>query len=112
MCLIPEAEGKRPADINLSQWGLGGRDAALDTCVVSLLQQAKLDIEFCALAVETIGAWEEGAANNIDRVAECLARASGQDKGVYKTYVLQTLNHPIESKCQHDAEWGLSSCRW
>ena len=108
--LIPEAEGTRPADLYLPQWGPGARDVALDVCVVSPLQQATLDraarepgyaltmrkqqkegkyleacraqnIQFWALAVETIGAWEEGAANTIARLAKCLARASCLDEG-------------------------------
>ena len=39
------------------------------------------NIEFCALAVETTGAWEEGAAILINRLAKSLARSSSQDEG-------------------------------
>ena len=41
--LIPEADGARPADLYLPQWGPGARDAALDMCVVSPLQQATVE---------------------------------------------------------------------
>ena len=91
-------------------WAPGGKDAALDVCIVSPFQQATLlraarepgyalemrrnqkwnkygeackaeGIEFYALPVETTGGWEEGAAVIIKRLGQALARATCQDEG-------------------------------
>ena len=40
--LIPGADGARPADLYIPLWAPGGKDAALDVCVVSPLQQATI----------------------------------------------------------------------
>ena len=108
--LIPEAEGSRPAYVYIPLWGPGARDVALDVCCVSPLQQATLEraarepgyalamrkaqkdakyaeacrannIEFIAMSVETTGAWEDGAARVLTRLAKALARTSGQEEG-------------------------------
>ena len=99
-----------PADLYIPLWAPGGKDAALDVCVVSPLQQATIqraarepgyallmrtnqkwskygeacrahNISFFALAVETTGAWEDGAAALIKRLAIALARATCQEEG-------------------------------
>ena len=99
-----------PADVYLPMWGTGGKDAALDICVVSPFQQQTIqraarepgyalqmrwqqkwskygeacraeNIEFYPLPIETTGAWEEGAAQVIKRLGKAMARASCQEEG-------------------------------
>ena len=94
---------------------------ALDVCIVSPFQQATLEraarkpgyalamrkhqkdtkyydackennIEFCALPVETTGAWEEGAAKIVARIAKCLARASCQEEGECTRHLFSKLS--------------------
>ena len=105
----------------IPQWGPGARDIALDICCVSPLQQATLEraarepgyalsmrkaqkdskyeepcrannIEFIALPVETTGAWEEGAARVLTRLAKALARATGQEEGECVRYFFGKLS--------------------
>ena len=107
--LLPGVEA-RPADVYVPMWAPGGRDAALDVCIVSPFQQATLHraarepgyalemrkqqkirkyadacsaegISFFALPVETTGGWEEGAAVIIKKLGQSLARATGQEEG-------------------------------
>ena len=94
------AEGSRPADVYIPQWGPRARDVALDVCCISLLQQVTLNraarepgyskyaepyrpnnIDIIAMAVETTGVWDEGAARVFTRLSKALTRATGQEEG-------------------------------
>ena len=97
----------RPADIYIPLWA-AGRDAALDVTVVSPFQQQALEraarepgyalqmryqqkwnkygeacmaegISFIPMVVETLGSWEEGAAQVIKRLGQALARSTCQE---------------------------------
>ena len=107
--LLPlAAEGARPADVYIPLWAPGSRDAALDVTVVSPFQLATFErearepgyalrmrwqqkwskygeackaegITFMPMVVSTLGAWEEGAAQVIKRLAKGVVRANGQE---------------------------------
>ena len=108
-CLMPKEPGLQ-AYTYIPLWAPGGRDAALDVCIVSPFQQATLErgaresgfalqmrhqykwakygeacraegIEFYPLPVETTGGWEEGAVALIKRLGKAMARASCQEEG-------------------------------
>ena len=102
--LISEVE-QRPADVLIPNWS-GGRDAALDITVVNPLQVALLaraavepgyalsyqhkrkwqkhgeacwaeGMAFHPVVAETLGGWSQPAVDQIRRLGQALARATG-----------------------------------
>ena len=110
----------RPADVLLPNWA-AGRDAALDITVINPLQQAtvaeaattpghSLDfayerkmrgafeecdrqgVSFIPLAFESLGGWHSSAVKEVKKIAQAMARQTGQDESEACSHAISRLS--------------------